>query len=182
MGRTLGVPVDRAGRVLVRPDCSIPGHPEVFVVGDLAYLEERGKPIPGVAPAAMQMGRYVARVIQRELEGKMHEPFHYRDKGSLAVIGRAAAVADIAGLKLSGFIAWFVWLFVHIMYLSGFRNRLVVLVQWAWAYVFWQRGVRLITGEPALELEQARAGGEAASVTGEKTSAAPRDWARRRRA
>lgn len=168
VGKTLGVPTDRAGRVLVQPDCTIPGHPDVFVIGDLAYLEQDGKPVPGVAPAAMQMGRYVAKQIRRELDGKPREPFHYLDKGSLAVIGRAAAVADIAGLKLSGFVAWFVWLFVHIMYLSGFRNRLVVLVEWAWSYVFWQRGIRLITGEPRMALERARAGAEVASVTGDR--------------
>ena len=155
VGKTLGVPLDRAGRVLVNPDCSIPGHPEVFVIGDLAYLEQGGGPVPGVAPAAIQMGHYVARQIRRELAGKPRQPFHYRDKGSLAVIGRAAGVADIAGLKLSGFVAWFVWLFVHIMYLSGFRNRAVVLLQWAWAYLTWQRGIRLITGEPTLELQHA---------------------------
>ncbi len=166
VGKTLGVPLDRAGRVLVAPDCTIPAHPEVFVIGDLAHLEQDGKPVPGVAPAAMQMGRYAAKQIRRELAGKPRRPFRYVDKGSLAVIGRAAAVAYIAGLKLSGFVAWLVWLFVHIMYLIGFRNRMVVLVDWAWAYLSWQRGVRLITGEPRLELERARPGDEEASVTG----------------
>jgi len=166
VGTSLGVPVDRAGRVHVQPDCSVPGHPDVFVVGDLAYLEQDGQPVPGVAPAAMQMGRFAADTIRRELAGKARTDFHYRDKGSLAVIGRAAAVARIAGLEVSGYPAWLVWLFVHIMYLIGFRNRLLVLVQWAWAYVFWQRGVRLITGDPRLELARARSGDDVASITG----------------
>jgi NADH dehydrogenase len=157
IGKTLGVPVDTAGRILVSHDLSIPGHPEIFAIGDLAHVEQGGQLVPGVAPAAMQMGRHVARLIRAELEGKPRPPFHYRDKGSLAVIGRGAAVASIAGLELSGFVAWFVWLFVHIVYLIGFRNRLLVLVQWGWAYVFYQRGVRLITGEPRLELKRARA-------------------------
>ncbi len=166
IGKTLGAPVDRAGRVVVGDECTIPGHPEVFVIGDLAHLDQDGQPVPGVAQGAIQMGRYVARQIRRDLEGEPREPFHYRDKGSLAVIGRAAAVAYIAGLKISGFLAWLVWLFVHITYLIGFRNRIVVLVDWAWAYVTWQRGVRLITGEPRLELERARSGDEVTSVTG----------------
>ncbi len=166
VGSSLGVPVDRAGRVHVQPDCTVPGHPEVFVVGDLAYLEQDGQPVPGVAPAAMQMGRFAAEAIRRELTGKARTAFHYRDKGSLAVIGRAAAVAWIAGLELSGYPAWLVWLFVHIMYLIGFRNRLLVLVQWAWAYVFWQRGVRLITGDPRVALARARSGDDVASITG----------------
>ena len=166
VGKTLGAALDRAGRVLVRPDLSIPGHPDVFVIGDLAHVEQAGESVPGVAPAAMQMGRYVARQIRREVEGKARQPFHYFDKGSLAVIGRAAAVAHIWKLELSGFMAWLVWLFVHIMYLIGFRNRIVVLVDWAWAYLSWQRGVRLITGEPRLELEHARSGDDVASLTG----------------
>lgn len=179
LGKTLGVPLDKAGRVLVAPDCSVPGHPEVFVIGDLAHFEQDGKPVPGVAPAAMQMGHYVARTIKRELEGEPREPFRYFNKGDLAVIGRAAAVAYIRGFKLSGFFAWLVWLFVHIMYLSGFRNRLVVLVQWSWAYLFWQRGIRLITGSPRMELE--RPGDVVASVTGDRglpasAAAGAADW------
>jgi len=166
VGKTLGAPLDRAGRVLVQPDLSIPGHPEVFVVGDLAHLEQDGAPVPGVAPAAMQMGRHVAKEIRREVEGKPREPFRYFDKGSLAVIGRAAAVAHIGRLNLSGFFAWLVWLFVHITYLIGFRNRLVVLLDWGWAYLFWRRGVRLITGEPRLELERARSGDDVRSARG----------------
>ncbi len=183
IGKTLGVPLDSAGRVVVGDDCTILGHPELFVIGDLAHLEQEGQLVPGVAPAAMQMGRYVARQIRREVEGKPREPFRYFDKGSLAVIGRAAAVAHIGRLQLSGFLAWFVWLFVHIMHLIGFRNRLVVLVDWAWAYLSWQRGVRLITGEPRLELERARSGDDVASVTsGPQPSASAAAGAEDRRA
>jgi len=112
--------------------------------------------VPGVAPAAMQMGRHVARTIRRDLEGRAREPFRYFDKGNLATIGRAAAVAEIAGLRLSGLVAWLVWVFVHILYLIGFRNRLLVLIQWAWAYLTYQRGIRLITGQPELNLRRAR--------------------------
>ncbi|HWV58622.1 MAG TPA: NAD(P)/FAD-dependent oxidoreductase [Longimicrobiales bacterium] len=156
LGTRLGAEVDRAGRVKVEPDCSIPGHPEVFVVGDLAALEENGKPVPGVAPAAMQMGRYVGRTIRRDLGGKPRKRFHYRDKGNLATIGRAAAVADFGRLRFSGLPAWLLWVFVHILYLIGFRNRLIVMMQWAWAWVTYQRGIRLITGEATLDLERAR--------------------------
>jgi NADH:quinone reductase (non-electrogenic) len=132
--------VDRAGRVLVKPDLSIPGHPEVFVAGDLAAVEG----VPGVAPAAMQMGRHVAKVI----ETGERRPFHYRDKGSLATIGRARGVADIKGLRFGGFAAWFAWLAVHIFYLIGFRNRFFVLLGWAWHYITFRRGARIITGVP----------------------------------
>jgi NADH dehydrogenase len=130
--------VDRSGRVLVEPDLSVPGHPEVFVAGDLAAVEG----VPGVAPAAMQMGRHVARVIASGTRGD----FHYRDKGSLATIGRARGVADIKGLRFGGFPAWFAWLAIHIFYLIGFRNRLFVLVGWAWHYLTFRRGARIITG------------------------------------
>jgi NADH dehydrogenase len=140
LGRALGVPVDRAGRVKVEPDLSIPGHPEVFVTGDLALLEQDGAPVPGVAPAAMQMGRHAARVI---LSGK-RAPFRYRDKGSLATIGRKAAVAQIGRLKLWGLLAWMAWLGIHIFFLIGFRNRVVVMLDWAWAYFSYQRHARLI--------------------------------------
>jgi NADH dehydrogenase len=156
LGARLGAPLDRAGRVRVEADLSIPGRPEVFVAGDLAAVEEDGAPVPGVAPAAMQMGRHVARTIRRDLEGRAREPFRYFDKGNLATIGRAAAVAEIAGLRLSGLVAWLVWVFVHILYLIGFRNRLLVLIQWAWAYLTYQRGIRLITGQPELNLRRAR--------------------------
>jgi NADH dehydrogenase len=159
LGKTLGVPVDRAGRVAVEPDLSLPDHPEVFVIGDLAALnDESGRMLPGVAPVAMQQGRYVARIIQRELEGATEAPaqppprpgFHYWDKGSLATIGRAAAVAEFGKLHISGFIAWLAWLFVHILFLIGFRNRLLVFIEWAWSYVTYERGARLITGSTQL--------------------------------
>jgi NADH dehydrogenase len=156
MGARLGVPLDRAGRVLVEPDCSIRGHPEVFVVGDLAALQQDGRPVPGVAPAAIQMGRHAAKTIRDEIAGAPRAPFRYLDKGNLATIGRAAAVAEIAGAKLSGLFAWLVWVFVHVMYLIGFRNRVLVMLQWAWAYATYQRGIRLITGNPKLPLRRAR--------------------------
>ena len=157
LGRTLGVDTDRAGRVVVAHDCSVPGHPEVFVVGDLAHLvQENGRPVPGVAQGAMQMGTHAAAMIRADLRGEPRRAFRYRDKGNLATIGRAAAVADIGRRHLSGFVAWLVWVFVHIAYLIGFRNRVLVMVQWAWAYLTYQRGIRLITGQPAVELERAR--------------------------
>jgi len=151
LGRALGVPVDRAGRVFVQPDLSLPGHPEVFVIGDLASLQGKdGKPLPGVAPVAIQQGKAVARTIVGDLHGKPREAFHYFDKGSLATIGRSAAVAQIGKLHLSGAIAWLTWLFVHIMYLIGFRNRVLVMIQWAWSYFTYDRGARLITGVTGL--------------------------------
>ena len=145
LARSLGAPVDRQGRVLVRPDLTVPGHPEIFVIGDAAALEDRGKPVPGVAPAAMQEGRHAARNIRRAVSGRPLLPFRYVDKGTLATIGRAAAVADIRGWKISGFLAWVAWLGIHIFFLIGFRNRVLVMIEWAWAYVSWQRGARLIT-------------------------------------
>lgn len=157
LGKKLGVPVDRAGRVLVQPDLSIPGHPEMFVIGDLAAAkDEQGKPLPGVAPVAIQEGRFVAKLIRREVEAgasrelKTRPRFHYWDKGSLATIGRAAAVADFGKIHISGFLAWLSWLFVHILFLIGFRNRLLVFIQWAWSYVTYERGARLITGSTDL--------------------------------
>ena len=168
LGKKLGAPVDRAGRVLVQPDLSIPGHPEVFVIGDLASLkDEHGKMLPGVAPVAIQQGRFVAKLIREELENNAgapplsrsvrqgggvdsRRPFHYWDKGSLATIGRAAAVAEFGKIHISGFIAWLSWLFVHIFFLIGFRNRLLVFIQWAWSYVTYERGARLITGSTYL--------------------------------
>lgn len=146
--RTLGVEVDRAGRAIVEPDLSIPGHPEVFVIGDAAAVRrEDGSPVPGVAPAAMQMGRAVADNIARSVRGEPRRPFHYVNKGDLATIGRRKAVASFGGgkLRFGGTIAWLLWLFVHIMYLVGFRNRVSVLMQWTYAYFTYQRGVRLIT-------------------------------------
>jgi len=151
LGARLGAPVDRAGRVLVQPDLSIPGHSEVFVIGDLASLaDEHGKMLPGVAPVAMQQGRWVAKTIARDLEHQPRRPFHYNDKGSLATIGRAAAVADFGRFRLSGYFAWLAWLFIHILFLIGFRNRLIVMIQWAWAYLTYERGARLITGSSEL--------------------------------
>ncbi len=148
LAKSLGVPLDRAGRAIVEPDLSIPGHPEVFVIGDLsAFLHQTGHPLPGLSPVAIQQGRSAAENIRRSLAGQARQPFHYFDKGTLAVIGRAAAVAEIAGLRLSGLLAWLVWCFVHIFYLIGFRNRFIVMIEWAWAYVSDQRGARLITGE-----------------------------------
>jgi NADH dehydrogenase len=149
LGRTLGAPVDRAGRVLINPDLTIPGHPEVFVIGDLATLKgPAGKPYPGVAQVAIQMGAHAVKNILRSIDGQPMWPFAYRDLGNLATIGRAAAVADVGWLRLHGLIGWIFWLFVHIFNLIGFRNRILVMIQWAWAYVTYQRSVRLITGQP----------------------------------
>src|SRR5579883_3232495 len=155
-GRWLGAEVDRAGRVKVNADLSLPGHPNVFVIGDTATLSQGGKPLPGVAPVAMQEGDYVASVIADRVEGKEHpEPFVYHNKGNLATIGRSSGIADLGWLRIWGFPAWFLWLAVHIFFLIGFRNRLLVLIQWAWAYITFQRGVRLITFAPSLEAEEA---------------------------
>ncbi|HUE50999.1 MAG TPA: NAD(P)/FAD-dependent oxidoreductase [Terriglobales bacterium] len=151
LGKKLGAPVDRAGRVLVNPDLSLPGHPEVFVIGDLASLKDKnGNPLPGLAPVAMQQGKATAENIARELQGNPRQDFHYLDKGSLATIGRAAAVAQFGKVHISGFLAWLSWLFVHIFFLIGFRNRIIVLIQWAWAYFTYERGARLITGSTQL--------------------------------
>ena len=150
LARTLGVPLDRAGRVLVEPDLTVPGRGDVYVIGDLAHIEENGALVPGVAPAAMQQGRHAARNILRTLEGRPRQPFHYVDKGMLATIGRGAAVARIGPFKTSGYFAWLLWLFVHILFLIGFRSRILVMLQWAWSYVTFDRGARLIT-EPLKE-------------------------------
>ena len=146
----VGAETDRAGRVIVQPDLSVPGHPEILVIGDLAnYSHQDSKPLPGVAPVAMQQGRYVAQLVRARLEGRTLPPFRYRDKGSLATIGRAEAVADFGKLRFSGFTAWVLWLFVHLMYLVEFQNRLLVLIEWAYNYITRNRGARLITGEAA---------------------------------
>jgi len=151
LGRMLGAQTDRAGRVLVSPDLSLPDHPEVFVVGDLASVKApNGNPVPGVAPAAIQMGEATAANIARGLAGEARRPFRYHDKGNLATIGRAAAVADFGRMRISGWIAWLMWLFVHIFFLIGFRNRAVVMLEWAWNYVTHQRPTRLITGSTDL--------------------------------
>jgi NADH dehydrogenase len=145
IGASLGAPTDRMGRVLVEPDLSIAGHPEVFVIGDLASITTNGKPVPGVAPAAMQMGSHAARNIRRSLERRAREPFIYRNKGDLATIGRHRAIADFGQLQVTGSLAWWFWLFLHIMYLAGFRNRLSVLLEWGYSYFTYERGARLIT-------------------------------------
>ena len=190
LGKKLGAPVDRAGRVPVQADLSLAGHPEVFVIGDLAAAkDEQGKMLPGVAPVAIQEGKFVAKLIREEVErlGSNRNPegaaplsrsvrqgggfdsrpaFHYWDKGSLATIGRAAAVAQFGKIHISGFIAWLSWLFVHILFLIGFRNRLLVFIQWAWSYVTYERGARLITGSTYLPGWTAPK--PAASVTSER--------------
>lgn len=144
--RCLDAPLDAAGRVIVEPDCTIPGHPEVFVLGDAAaFHHQDGGPLPGICPVAIQMGEYTARAIRGDLAGRPRRAFSYWDKGQLAVIGRGQAVADIWKLRFSGFIAWLIWIFVHIFFLIGFRNRVLVLLQWAWSYVTYRRGARLIT-------------------------------------
>jgi NADH dehydrogenase len=155
LGRILGQPVDHAGRVPVLADCSLPGHPEVFVIGDLAALKDaNGKMLPGVAPVALQMGRYAAECIVGDLQGQPRKPFRYHDRGSLATIGRAAAVAQFPKFKLTGYPAWLAWLFIHILFLIGFRNRILVLIQWAWSYFTYERGARLITDEVGRLREQ----------------------------
>jgi NADH dehydrogenase len=146
LGTTLGVPLDRAGRVVVEPDLSIPGHPEVFVAGDLALCNHDGTSLPGLAPVAQQQGRHAALNLVRLMSREPLRPFRYKNYGNMATIGRGAAVADFGRVRLSGFIGWLAWLFVHIMRLVGFRNRMAVFFEWAWAYVSYQRSVRLITG------------------------------------
>ena len=144
--RSLGVPLDRAGRVQVEPDLTIPGHPEIHVVGDTATLLQNGAPIPGVARAAIDGGRYAAADILRALRGEPRPPFQFHNPGMLATIGRGAAIADFGRLKLSGFVAWAAWLLIHILFLIGFRNRFAVVLEWAVAYLTYDRGARLITG------------------------------------
>lgn len=146
LARDLGVPLDRAGRVVVDAGLRVPGHPDVYVVGDLAAVRCDDKPVPGVAPAAKQMGRYVGGAIRTRLRGVEPPPFRYRDFGNLATIGRMAAVVDLHGLKFSGLVAWWFWLAAHVFFLIGFRNRLVVLIDWAQAYWSYQRSARIILG------------------------------------
>jgi NADH dehydrogenase len=144
---TLGAPLDRSGRVLVEQDLTVPGHPRVFVIGDAARLDGKdGQPLPGVSPVAMQQARTVVKSIRRALVGRETVPFHYLDKGSMATIGRRRAIAMVGRMHMSGFLAWMAWLFIHIWYLIGFRNRLVVLITWAWSYFTYRRGARLIMG------------------------------------
>lgn len=147
LGASLGVPVDKAGRVQVGADLRVPGHPEIFIAGDLAALQQDGKPVPGIAPAAKQMGAHVARSIRAALKGGAAPAFVYHHDGSLATIGRRAAVADLGRIKLSGLLAWWFWLLVHVLFLIGFRNRMIVLINWAWSYWTYQRHARIILGE-----------------------------------
>jgi len=158
LGRILsteaGADLDKAGRVIVEPDLTVPGHPEIFVVGDLAnFSHQTGKPLPGVAQPAIQGGRYVAEAIERRLCGEKAVPPHYVATGNLATIGRAAAVADLNWLRLSGLPAWLMWIFIHLFYIMEFRNRLLVFVQWAWFYFTYDRSARLITGKNPLPLD-----------------------------
>jgi NADH:ubiquinone reductase (H+-translocating) len=158
LGRLLcedtGATCDRAGRVVVGPDLTVPGHPELFVIGDLTHFSDHtGKPLPGVAQPAIQQGRYVAKAVRARLRGKTIAPFHYRDKGNLATIGRGAAVADLNGIRLSGVSAWLLWIFVHLLYIVEFQNRVLVLLQWAWLFLTWDRSARLITGKSSLPLD-----------------------------
>jgi len=174
LGRTLGAEVDRAGRVTVGPDLTIPGHPEVFVLGDLAAAKDaKGDPLPGTAPVAIQQGEYAAAMIGKTLAGQPRPPFRYKDRGNMATIGRNSAVAEIKGLRLSGFVAWLAWAFVHVFNLISFRNRLLVAIQWIWSYLTFQRGARLITEtaskrrtEELLEEGEVAAGSAAARARG----------------
>jgi NADH dehydrogenase len=153
LGRELGAARDRAGRLLVEPDLSIPGHPEVFAVGDLAHAElEGGRLAPGLAPVAMQQGRLAARNLLATVRGRPREPFHYHDKGMMATIGKHRAIAQTRRLRLDGYVAWIAWLVVHVFYLVGFRNRISVFLQWVWSYLFSKRGSRLITS-PSWRME-----------------------------
>jgi NADH dehydrogenase len=146
VGKTLGVPTDRAGRVIINDDLTIPGHPEVQVIGDLAnFAHQTGQPLPGISPVAIQQGRHAARNVLAMIQGRKPQRFRYWDKGTMATIGRNKAVADLKFMHLSGLPAWLAWLFVHIIFLVGFRNRLLVLLQWAWAYLTFDKGARLIT-------------------------------------
>ena len=145
-GKWLCATTDRAGRVIVTPELTMPNHPEVFVIGDTAHAEQHGAMLPGLAPVALQQGRYVARSIRKRLRGQPERPFAYVDKGTLSTVGRLYALADIHGLRVAGFLAWLLWVGVHIFFLIGFRNRFVVMFQWAWAFLTYQRGARLITG------------------------------------
>lgn len=157
LAASLGVPLDAAGRVLVEPDCTIPGHPEVFVIGDLASLRDaRGVMVPGVAQGALQMAAHVARIIVNERRGRRRArpPFTYRDKGSMATVGRARAVADVGGRTYVGLTAWLLWSLVHVLFLIGFRNRLVVMLAWVWNYVVFAKGARLITGGAAPDVKR----------------------------
>jgi NADH dehydrogenase len=148
LGALLGVPLDAQGRVIVGPDLSVPGHPEVFVIGDQARaFAPDGKPLPGIAPVALQQGRYVGDLVRENAAPAAREPFRYRDKGQMATIGRSRAIVELGRLQFAGFFAWLLWIVVHIYYLTGFENRLLVVIQWAWSYLTFRRGARLIVGK-----------------------------------
>src|SRR5580693_908232 len=154
LSKEAGAPLDKAGRVLVNPDLTIPGHPEIFVIGDLAnFSHQTGKPLPGVTQPAIQQGHYVGKLIQARLENKNLPPFHYFDKGNLATIGRGAAVADLNWLQISGLPAWLIWIFIHLLYIVQFQNRLLIFLQWAWLYLTFDRSARLITGKNPLPFD-----------------------------
>ncbi|MBL8885033.1 MAG: NAD(P)/FAD-dependent oxidoreductase [Phycisphaerales bacterium] len=163
IGMSLGVPLEKSGQVKVEPDLTVPGQPQVFVVGDMASVTSAGKRVPGVAPAAIQMGRYVGKLIKGELAQASHranvarKPFVYWDKGSLATIGKAKAVAEIGGFKFSGYFAWLIWSLVHIMFLISFRNRLIVMFNWAWGWFFFSKSARLITGDSQMRIDEMKA-------------------------
>ncbi|GIW87866.1 MAG: NADH dehydrogenase [Isosphaeraceae bacterium] len=175
LARSLGVPLDRSGRVIVEPDLTIPGDERISVVGDLMHREQDGRLVPGVAPAALQSGVWAARNVRRRLEGRPAEPFRYRDKGMLATLGRAAAVAQLGRWKFSGYPAWLLWLFVHIVFLIGFRNRVLVLIQWAWTYFTYDRGARLITGTWSARPAQLRPPGRESTGGASLSTAKPRE-------
>src|SRR5271156_1882255 len=154
LSKNAGAPLDKASRVLVEPDMSVPGHPEIFVIGDLAnFSHQTGEPLPGVAQPAIQQGAYVAKVIRARFRDEKVKPFHYFDKGNLATIGRFAAVADLNWLQISGLPAWLIWIFIHLLYIVQFQNRLLVMMQWAWLYLTFDRSARLITGKNPLALD-----------------------------
>ena len=170
MGAALGAPVDRAGRVQVTASLTLPGHDEVFVIGDLAAVMQDGKPVPGVAPAAIQAGQFAAAAIRAAVAGRPLPSFRYRDKGSLATIGRSRGIADFGRIKLSGFLAWWSWLVIHIFFLIGFRSRFIVFFEWAWAYVTFQRGARLITGDVEKLMRAKHDEDAVAATSAEKTA------------
>ena len=168
LSRQIGAPIDRVGRVLVEPDLSVPGHPEVFVVGDMAVTTQAdGRPVPGVAQGGIQGGRTAGRNILRTLRRQERKAFRYLNKGDMATLGRHSAVADLGFVRFGGPLAWFIWLFIHIAYLAGFRNRLIVLVEWAWEYFTYQRGVRLILGDSSQAPLIPRADGATAGTRSE---------------
>jgi len=150
LGQALGCKIDRSGHVIVNDRLNVEGHPEIFVIGDLAHFEQNGAPVPGVAPVAIQMGQYAAKEIRRRVQNKPSQPFSYWDKGSMATIGRTKGIAQIGKIHLSGFLAWAAWLFIHLIYLIGYRNRFSVLLNWGWQYLSWHSGARLITGSDQL--------------------------------